>query len=187
MSIKRNIIVLASIVGTVCIALALGWAALEKFYVSSAHTKGAYNADNLNALTKDSTCILLGHVLNDQTNITYGGVDFVTTKIQVNKVFKGMNSSNGEITLLQTKCAADPIVEKNTDTLLFLEKYEGPIVKDAYVCKGLSQGQYRISGNSILPSKKGMNSLLENEICGDNISDFESKLSNLIKADDSKP
>lgn len=47
--------------------------------------------------------------------------------------------------------------------LLFLEKYEGPVINNAYVIKGLYQGHYKIHRNRIIADKNN-NEKLKNSI-----------------------
>ena len=79
-------------------------------------------------------------------------MDFAKTQIEVKSILKGANFSETEITLLQTVCNSDPIVDKIGNVLLFLEKYIGPITDNAYVCKGHYQGHYKLNGDSISSS-----------------------------------
>lgn len=53
---------------------------------------------------------------------------------------------------------------------MFLEKYVGPIENEAYVIKGLYQGQYKIKNNKI----KGVNNL--NKKLNDEIESYDLKL-----------
>ena len=44
--------------------------------------------------------------------------------------------------ILQTKAEEDPFLVKNSEVILFLSEYIGPITEDAYVINGLQNGQY---------------------------------------------
>ena len=59
------------------------------------------------------------------------------------------------ITLLQTYVEEDPIVEKNDEVLLYLKKYDGPVIKDAYRIVGLMQGHFKLDkdGKYLLKKK----------------------------------
>lgn len=96
----------------------------------------------------------------------HGGVSFVRSKISVYEVLQGDIQPNEEIWLLQTKLKQDPIVRKGEQLLLFLEKYDGPVVQeDAYVSVGLYQGHYMITAEAeLLPSLPDSNKALFAEL-----------------------
>lgn len=116
--------------------------------------KIAYSFENLDDIVNSSVLIVEGKATSEQNEFQYLGVTFVKTKILVKQVLKGDSSLlDKEITLLQTKLQEDPIVGKNEHIVLFLHKYEGPIIDDAYVCAGLYQGHYKIKDDdSIIQS-----------------------------------
>lgn len=111
--------------------------------------KLTYMSENLDQLIADSSFIIEGIATDKQDDLIFQTVPFVTTNIKIEKVLKG-NLTYKEITLLQTKITEDPLVKKGGHVLLFLEKYEGPIINDAYVCKGLYQGNYNINDKGII-------------------------------------
>ncbi|MBU3178468.1 hypothetical protein KPL47_19280 [Clostridium estertheticum] len=111
-------------------------------------------------MISESPYIVEAVQIGEQTETNYTGVTFVTNKLKIKQVLKGdLISANDVITLLQTQINEDPIVKKNGHVLLYLEKYSGSIVKDAYVCKGLYQGHYDISDNGTLVNSFDMKNL----------------------------
>ncbi len=114
--------------------------------------KISYYAKSIDDLIQDSPYIVIAKVSDKQSWYRYRGVYFYNTQINVQKVLKGSIPSGKEITLMQTYCEEDTIVEKGSTVLLFLDRYEGPATGNAYVCQGAYQGQYKIDGKKILPS-----------------------------------
>ncbi len=111
----------------------------------TAHVKVSYAPENLDSLTEDSDTIVEGKATQLQEEFKYDDISFYKTQVKIRAVLKGQPISKNEcITILQTKSIEDPAIGKNSNIILFLEKYEGPIISDAYVCKGLSQGHYKV-------------------------------------------
>lgn len=142
-------VVLNVIIACAVLASGVAFKTLLHKPTSTADVKLSYYADSIDSLANDSQAILVGTATNKSQEITFEGVEFVTTEIKVDDVVKADNEIGKTITLLQTKVEEDPIIEKGTQTLLFLDKYEGPIVEIAYVTKGLYQGQYKIKDKEI--------------------------------------
>jgi hypothetical protein len=95
-------------------------------------------------------------------------------------VLKGNNiSKNDTIMLLQTNSYEDPIVEKGSKKILFLDKYEGPITEDAYVCKGLYQGNYSISEDNTISACGDFNDEIIKEITIKSKDDLKIEISKL--------
>lgn len=143
--------------------------------------KLTYMAENVDELISESSLIVEGVATEKQNEIIYQTVSFVTTNIKIKEVIKG--SLNGkEITLLQTKIIEDPLVKKGGHVLLFLEKYDGPIIKDAYVCKGLYQGNYNIDDNGVIINSidlKSYNSKLSEDLNNNNtLKSLQNKIKN---------
>ena len=141
--------------------------------------KVSYQAEYINDLIKNSQLIIVAHVTNDQSKLAYGDVEFVITRLEVNSILNNTNFPEKEITLLQTVCEKDPTVAKDSTVLLFLEKYDGPVTDNAYVCTGLYQGQYELKGNTILPSKDGNNNLADDINNIGNLNSLKTKIDTL--------
>lgn len=125
-----------------------------------------YQADNVDQLANDSQAIIVGTPTTNRKEILYDGVNFIATDVKVVNQIKSDTNLGDTITLLQTVADEDPDIRENGKSLLFLEKYEGPIIKNAYVCKGLYQGQYKVKDNDavIINDINENNKELANEI-----------------------
>lgn len=142
---------------------------------NSTFLKIAYRADSVDQLIDDSQMVAVAHVTNIQKSLKYENVEFVKTQIEVKNLLKGSNNAEKIITILQTVSNDDPVLEKNSNVLLFLEKYEGPIIENAYVIKGLYQGHYKIHKNNIIATKNG-NGKLKDSIESKTIEQIEQKI-----------
>lgn len=122
----------------------------------SGEAKLVYHAKDLKSLIMDSPLIVVAQASEDQSMETFQQAQFVLTKLKVKTILKNNGFTGDEITLLQTFANFDSTVQKDSTIVLFLEKYTGPIpnAENAYVCKGLYQGNYLLEGDKIVPSKK---------------------------------
>lgn len=68
------------------------------------------------------------------------------TTAEQNKDFK----ENVEGTKIEVVLEAAPVLKENTDSILFLQKYEGPIGQDLYVGTGDYQGRFIIESDSYI-------------------------------------
>lgn len=114
------------------------------------HLKLDYASNSINELSRDSQIIVRAEVGSSIDKLSFEGVDFTRTSIVVKEFLKG-SINEQEISVLQTISVEDPQLIANTDVILFLEKYEGPITDDSntFVCKGLYQGQYVVSNGYV--------------------------------------
>jgi hypothetical protein len=120
---------------------------------NASSAKLSFYAESLDELIGASQYIIIAEVSGRQKDYNHMGVKFVNTEITIEKVLKGDSlSENQQITLLQTAIEEDPIVKRNKKVLLFIDKYEGPVTEDAYVCQGLYQGHYILDEKKILPT-----------------------------------
>lgn len=118
------------------------------------------NYGSIDDLIKDSPIIVIGTVDSKNNEFIYGEVPFALTKFKVETIIRGAVSDT--INILQTKTYMDPFLKKGDRMVLFLVQYEGPITKDAYVMKGLYQGQYKIEGDEIIKNE-------DNKLTGDEV------------------
>jgi YHS domain-containing protein len=92
--------------------------------------------------------VIIGQVENNSEEFEYKGVTFYKSQVKIKDIFRDNEqvlSKNGKVTLLQNDIGdIDPLVKKNEKVLLFLKKYEGPVIEDAYRLVGLYQGQYKV-------------------------------------------
>lgn len=135
-----------------------------------AHVKLDYEAKDLKTLSKDSEFIVSG-IVEESRDVDINGVKFQISKFKIDQSIKGDFLNKDYIEIIQTVgIAEESLIIKNNNLLLFLEKYVGPIENEAYVIKGLYQGQYKIKNNKI----KGVNNL--NKKLNDEIESYDLKL-----------
>lgn len=116
------------------------------------HLKLSYTASTVDQLVEDSQVIIDCISSEKSEVIVYNEVEFIVTEMKIKDVIKGENLKKGDtITILQTNSYEDPTVQKDKEKILFIEKYEGPIVEDAYVCVGLYQGQFDLEDDKMIP------------------------------------
>lgn len=115
--------------------------------VSSAQLVEYY--EDLEQLSASSPLVISGSVAADTEEIVYDDLKFYTTKIEINKLYRGIDgvSEGDSITLLQSDILEDPLVEEGKDQILFLKKYQGPIVENAYRLVGLKQGHFTLNSD----------------------------------------
>lgn len=56
------------------------------------------------------------------------------------------------IPLLQNDMKEDPLVKRGETVLLYLQRYEGPVIENAYRIVGLQQGHFKVSRTGTLTS-----------------------------------
>lgn len=92
-------------------------------------------------LIENSPVVIVGNVVSENKGIVYDGIKFAITEVAVGEVVRG-DVKTKTIRILQTKAEEDPFLVKNSEVILFLSEYIGPITEDAYVINGLQNGQY---------------------------------------------
>lgn len=110
----------------------------------------AYRYEKIDDIIRDSSVIVTGKAVSNNSEFEYGGVTFATTEYKIDKVIRG-NDIPDTVKVLQTKMDIDPYIKKNEQKLLFLHKYEGPVAKDVFVITGLYLGQYSIIDDNVIP------------------------------------
>lgn len=114
----------------------------------SVHLKLDFVPDSIENLQDNSELIILGNVYGTPEIIDEVGTKFYVSEVNINDIVQG-NIEAKTINVLQTYSEEDPILTKDGQVLLFLEKYNGILSSDnnTYVCKGLGYGQYIINNN----------------------------------------
>lgn len=139
------------------------------------HADLAKEYTSVEDLKKDSKIIAEVRAF-EVNSFEYKNVVFTLTKADVINVYKGEEIES--LKILETGGKQDNInyafngnkvFEKNDTSLVFLDKYIGPIADDAYVVLGVYQGKFNTNGDKIT---------LPNEVKGElknitSISDFE--------------
>ena len=84
---------------------------------------------------------------------------------------------NDEIILLQNDIDdLDPKVIKNEEVLLFIKKYEGPVIKNAYRIVGLVQGHFKLKDGQLI-SKTDQKSKIYNNTNSISVEEVKDALS----------
>lgn len=116
--------------------------------------------NTINELAESSPVVVVGQIKNNGKPFEYSSATFFEFQVQVKSIYRdteGVLTKNGTITLLQNDIdEVDPLVKKGEKVLLFLTKYEGPVIENAYRIVGLYQGHFKIdnSGNLITVGNK---------------------------------
>lgn len=109
---------------------------------------------NIEELAKHSPIVVVGQIKSDSKSFEYSSATFFESQIQVKNIYRDTKanlSKNQTITLLQNDInEVDPIVKKGEKVLLFLKKYDGPVIKNAYRIVGLYQGHFKVDNSGKL-------------------------------------
>lgn len=178
---KKSAILMAcvTIVAAVAIALCIfNWSFISKTFLASASTKISYYADNVSSLTHDSTLVITGTATDETNKYIFEEENLIKTKVKITKVLKG-RFDDENIQILQIVCDNDPRIEPGEEVVLFMNKYDGPICDNCYICVGLYQGHYKIENNKIIPSRN-IDSPINREIKSfETVLAFENKITSL--------
>lgn len=111
-------------------------------------------------LKDDSDMIARVDIYNIRS-LKYSDVVFTISEAKVSNVFKG-DKKIKELKILETGgiynnseyiFEENKVFNKGQKAVVFLQKYNGPIVEDAYVVLGVFQGKFIESSKALLPSK----------------------------------
>lgn len=109
---------------------------------------------NIEELAKHSPIVIVGQIKSDSKSFEYSSATFFESQIQVKNIYRDTKANltkNQNITLLQNDInEVDPIVKKGEKVLLFLKKYDGPVIKNAYRIVGLYQGHFKVDNSGKL-------------------------------------
>lgn len=115
-------------------------------------------------------------------NINYNNADFKVSGAQVKKVIKGdQQLVSKAIQVLEIAAFSRNEHKKN---LLFLEKYVGPVINDAYVIAGVYQGKFSIDKDDKLiydADKYGGVKSFQSELVGLDMKSVEAKVQQAVK------
>lgn len=147
--------------------------------------------DNIDILAESTPTVIKCKVSGSNMKFAYDNMNFIKTQVDVKSIYRdNYNLKVGDkITILQSDIDEDPTMSKNDDLVLFIEKYEGPIISDAYVIKGCMQGHFNIKGNKIYSKAKEYSQIYKNTIAGIDENDFKATLEKVKfkKPDSTKP
>ena len=115
---------------------------------------------HIDELATRSPVVLVGKVDRHPRPFEYHGVTFFESRIQVQSVYRDVShelTQTETIPLLQNDMKEDPLVKRGETVLLYLQRYEGPVIENAYRIVGLQQGHFKVSRTGTLTSVGGSN------------------------------
>ncbi|WP_214780299.1 hypothetical protein [Exiguobacterium sp. s22] len=110
---------------------------------------------HIDDLATRSPVVIVGKVSSHPRSYEYHSVTFFESYIQVERVYRDVNGqlkSADTITLLQNNMEEDPLVKRGETVLLYLQRYEGPVMENAYRIVGLQQGHFKVNRTGTLTS-----------------------------------
>lgn len=108
---------------------------------------------DLGEIVNDSDIVAEVKIKDNAVKKEYEGATFITNQVEIKDIVVGDSSLKGkEITLLELGFSENDsnISKNNTKYLLFLTKYEGPIIEDGYVVTGVYQGKFKVNNDDSL-------------------------------------
>lgn len=96
--------------------------------------------------------------VKNSKSINYSGVVFTVSETHVTQVYEG---SVQTLTILETggkqgeidyTMNGNYVLQPGDRAIVFLEKYTGPIIDDAYVILGVYQGKFKVEADKLFPS-----------------------------------
>ena len=134
---------------------------------------------HIDDLATSSPIVIVGKVSSAPEPFTHQSVTFFESHIQVQRVYRDVNGqlkSADTITLLQNDMEEDPLVKRDETVLLYLQRYEGPVMENAYRIVGLQLGHFKVNRTGTLTSVGKPNLYQESGLSAD-----LSKLETLLK------
>ena len=110
---------------------------------------------HIDDLATRSPIVIVGKVRSAPKPFTHQSVTFFESHIQVQRVYRDVNGqlkSADTITLLQNDMEEDPLVKRDETVLLYLQRYEGPVMENAYRIVGLQLGHFKVNRTGTLTS-----------------------------------
>lgn len=133
---------------------------------------------HIDDLATSSPIVIVGKVRSAPKPFTHQSVTFFESHIQVQRVYRDVNGqlkSADTITLLQNDMEEDPLVKRDETVLLYLQKYEGPVMENAYRIVGLQLGHFKVNRTGTLTSVGKPNLYQESGLSAD-LSKLETSL-----------
>ncbi|MBG0918206.1 hypothetical protein IR194_01445 [Exiguobacterium sp. PBE] len=133
---------------------------------------------HIDDLATSSPIVIVGKVSSAPKPFTHQSVTFFESHIQVQRVYRDVNGqlkSADTITLLQNDMEEDPLVKRDETVLLYLQRYEGPVMENAYRIVGLQLGHFRVNRTGTLTSVGKPNLYQESGLSAD-LSKLETSL-----------
>ncbi|WP_214810752.1 hypothetical protein [Exiguobacterium sp. s181] len=133
---------------------------------------------HIDDLATSSPIVIVGKVRSAPKPFTHQSVTFFESHIQVQRVYRDVNGqlkSADTITLLQNDMEEDPLVKRDETVLLYLQRYEGPVMENAYRIVGLQLGHFKVDRTGTLTSVGKPNLYQESGLSAD-LSKLETSL-----------
>lgn len=133
---------------------------------------------HIDDLATSSPIVIVGKVRSAPKPFTHQSVTFFESHIQVQRVYRDVNGqlkSADTITLLQNDMEEDPLVKRDETVLLYLQRYEGPVMENAYRIVGLQLGHFKVNRTGTLTSVGKPNLYQESGLSAD-LSKLETSL-----------
>ncbi|WP_214694846.1 hypothetical protein [Exiguobacterium sp. s160] len=134
---------------------------------------------HIDDLATRSPVVIVGKVSSHPRSFEYHSVTFFESDIHVQRVYRDVShelKQTDTITLLQNDMEEDRLVRQGENVLLYLQKYEGPVIESAYRIVGLQQGHFKVNRAGTLTSVGESNLYQESRRSAD-----LSKLETLLK------
>lgn len=110
---------------------------------------------HIDDLATRSPVVIVGKVSSHPRSFEYHSVTFFESDIHVQRVYRDVShelKQTDTIPLLQNDMEEDPLVRRGENVLLYLQKYEGPVIEHAYRIVGLQQGHFKVNRAGTLTS-----------------------------------
>lgn len=110
---------------------------------------------HIDELATRSPVVIVGKVSSHPKSFEYRSVTFFKSDIHVQSVYRDVShelARTDTITLLQNDMEEGPLVKRGENVLLYLQKYEGPVIENAYRIVGLQQGHFKVNRMGTLTS-----------------------------------
>ncbi|MDA5561075.1 hypothetical protein PJK55_10055 [Exiguobacterium sp. MMG028] len=110
---------------------------------------------HINDLATRSPVVIVGKVSSHPRSFEYHSVAFFESDIHVQSIYRDVSQElkqTDTITLLQNDMEEDSLVKVGENVLLYLQKYEGPVIENAYRIVGLQQGHFKVNRTGTLTS-----------------------------------
>lgn len=157
-----------------------GYNKAQKVSISEAELDLIENPSSIEDLISESETILTIKTGKDNNLVDYKDIQYYLTNSEIKDVHRDMNNltKKDDIFIFQNNFEdIDPLLEKNTEYLVFLVKMDFPGYENVFRCVGLYKGKFKLTNNS-----KKVEGYKNNEYSNDKF-DVHSKESLTIKLD----
>lgn len=144
-------------IGILSVAAVAGYVMFSEILkeVNTSDLAVAESFRHIDELATRSPVVIVGKVSSHPKSFEYRSVTFFESDIHVQRVYRDVShelTRTDTITLLQNDMEEDPLVKRGENVLLYLQKYEGPVIENAYRIVGLQQGHFKVNRTGTLTS-----------------------------------